>query len=188
MQHQSRSGVKPRNLKRRLAGEIDDVSRGTPRASHMKRWHDHQALSGDRVVVAESRELDRFWAMLGRYGATALWSLPVRVRPVGDTSALGRWLERLIAGTRPARIYTAEAVALTATKAEQLGLPAKALRVTGGRLIRVLKDWCEPSTATISYPRRRQRSPAFSLRLEAPKCHRHGSLTISPRKAGCKQV
>jgi DNA-binding transcriptional LysR family regulator len=42
------------------------------------------------------------------------------------------------------------------------------LRVTEGRLVRVLADWCEPFYGYhLYYPSRRQHSPAFALLIEA---------------------
>ena len=40
--------------------------------------------------------------------------------------------------------------------------------VAGGRLVRVLEDWCEPYAGYhLYYPSRRQQSPAFAMVVEA---------------------
>ena len=82
-----------------------------------------QTLSGDRVVIPESRELDRFSAMLERHGATVLRSPLILIRPLEDTAALDAWLERLIEGSHDTiAFYTGEGVTHILGRAEQLGL------------------------------------------------------------------
>jgi DNA-binding transcriptional LysR family regulator len=45
--------------------------------------------------------------------------------------------------------------------------------LTTGQLVRVLSDWCPPfSGYHLYYPSRRQRSPAFSVLLEALRYRR----------------
>ncbi|WP_126172988.1 uroporphyrinogen-III synthase [Altericroceibacterium xinjiangense] len=87
-----------------------------------------QALSGDRVVVPESRELDRFSAMLERHGATVLRSPLILVSPLQDTSTLDAWLDRLIAGRHDTLVfYTGEGVTHIVARAEELGRRDQAL-------------------------------------------------------------
>lgn len=83
---------------------------------------ENDTLGGRRIVVPESRELDRFSAMLETYGATVLRCPLILVRPLDETSALDSWLERLIAGDHDwLAFYTGEGVTHITARAEQLG-------------------------------------------------------------------
>jgi uroporphyrinogen-III synthase len=89
---------------------------------------DNDALSGRRVVLPESRELDRFSAMLEKHGATILRCPLILVRPVADTAALDEWLKRSIEGRHDIlAFYTGEGVTYIIARAEQLGLREEAL-------------------------------------------------------------
>lgn len=90
--------------------------------------HQNDALGRQRVVVPESRELDRFSTMLERYGATVLRCPLIRIRPVDETAALDSWLERLVEGRHDTlAFYTGEGVTHIVSRAEQLGLREQVL-------------------------------------------------------------
>ena len=94
----------------------------------MTQRHDNEALHGRRVVVPESRELDRFSAMLERYGAVVVRCPLILVRPIEDMTALDEWLGRLIQGRHDTlAFYTGEGVTHIVARAEQLGLRAQVL-------------------------------------------------------------
>lgn len=94
----------------------------------MKQRQDNDALSRRRVVVPESRELDRFSTMLERHGATVVRCPLIVVRPVDETSELDAWLQRLIQGRHDTlAFYTGEGVTHLISRAEQLGLREEAL-------------------------------------------------------------
>ena len=94
----------------------------------MTQRQDDDALSGCRVVVPESRELDRFSAMLEKYGATVVRCPLILVRPVDETAELDAWLERLIEGRHDVlAFYTGEGVTHILLRADQLGLREQAL-------------------------------------------------------------
>jgi uroporphyrinogen-III synthase len=57
-----------------------------------------KALSGLRVMVPESRELDLFAAMLEAEGAVALRCPMVRILPLHDTAEAAAWIEAAIRG------------------------------------------------------------------------------------------
>jgi uroporphyrinogen-III synthase len=57
-----------------------------------------KALSGLRVMVPESRELDLFAAMLEAEGAVALRCPMVKILPLHDTAEAGAWIEAAIRG------------------------------------------------------------------------------------------
>lgn len=83
---------------------------------------ENDSLRGRRIVMPESRELDRFSAMLETYGATVLRCPLILVRPLHETSAVDSWLERLIAGRHHfLAFYTGEGVTHLTARAEQLG-------------------------------------------------------------------
>src|SRR5215207_2907238 len=53
------------------------------------------ALSGRRIVVPESRELDLFVSMLERQGATAIRCPMVTIHDAEDPAPVEAWLRRL---------------------------------------------------------------------------------------------
>src|SRR5215470_10091147 len=55
------------------------------------------ALTGRRIVVPETRELDLLADMLQRHGATALRCPLVAIRDVADAAPVEAWLTRFIA-------------------------------------------------------------------------------------------
>jgi uroporphyrinogen-III synthase len=57
-----------------------------------------RSLSGRRIVVPESRELDLFTEMLEAQGAVTLRCPMVRILDLKDTALVEAWLDRLIAG------------------------------------------------------------------------------------------
>jgi uroporphyrinogen-III synthase len=57
-----------------------------------------KALSGLRIMVPESRELDLFAAMLEEEGATALRCPMVKILPLHDTAAASGWIDAAIRG------------------------------------------------------------------------------------------
>jgi uroporphyrinogen-III synthase len=56
------------------------------------------ALSGMRIMVPESRELDLFATMLEAEGATALRCPMVKILPLYDTDEASRWIDSAIRG------------------------------------------------------------------------------------------
>jgi uroporphyrinogen-III synthase len=63
-------------------------------------WRDMTGvLDGLTILVPESRELDRFCAMLEAEGAAALRCPLVRILDLDDSAEAEAWIERLIAGT-----------------------------------------------------------------------------------------
>lgn len=81
------------------------------------------ALKGRRVVVPESRELDRLSAMFERYGASVVRCPLVLVRPLENTADLDAWLQRLVGGSHDRLVfYTGEGVTHIVARAEQIGL------------------------------------------------------------------
>jgi uroporphyrinogen-III synthase len=94
----------------------------------MKQRQDGDALEGRRVAVPESRELDRFSAMLERHGAAVVRCPLVLVRPLEDTVALDAWIGRLAERRHDTlAFYTGEGVTHIVDRAGQLGLRDQAL-------------------------------------------------------------
>jgi uroporphyrinogen-III synthase len=80
-------------------------------------------LTGRRIVVPESRQLDLFADMLERQGAAVLRCPLMSVCPLEDTSEVDAWLRRLAAGDHDLlAFYTGEGVTHLATRAEQIGI------------------------------------------------------------------
>lgn len=85
-------------------------------------------LSGRRIAVPESRELDLFSAMLERQGAAVIRCPLVLIRDLDDTAEMDAWLGRLVSGGHQALIlYTGEGVTRLLARAEALGQRPAAL-------------------------------------------------------------
>lgn len=84
-------------------------------------------LSGRRIVVPETRELDLFAGMLERQGAVVIRCPLVAIRDVADPAPVEAWLRRLAEGRYDDVIlFTGEGVARLTNVARRAGLAAEA--------------------------------------------------------------
>lgn len=84
------------------------------------------SLSGQRILVPESRELDLFCSMLERAGATVFRSPLVTILDLEDDGPALAWIRRLIAGGFDDLVlYTGEGVTRLGAVTERAGLAAE---------------------------------------------------------------
>lgn len=90
------------------------------------------ALTGRRIVVPESRELDLFVGMLEREGAEAIRCPLVLILDAEDPAPVEAWLRRLCAGEFDDLVlYTGEGVNRLVAAAERAGLREAAIAAFG---------------------------------------------------------
>jgi uroporphyrinogen-III synthase len=92
------------------------------------------ALSGKRIMVPETRELDVFAAMLERHGATTLRCPLVSIHDVADSAPVTAWLERFVETDPPDDLVlmTGEGLSRLIGFARRAGMEEKFVARLGG--------------------------------------------------------